>query len=86
MKGSRPIQAALTQGNDLPKTAATQQVVESMVDGKIVNNWVSVDFAYVTQQLGVDPFQGHGWETFDRGEKQPPQLRQFNRSSLPESP
>ena len=34
-------------------------------DGKIVSNWVMVDFPYVMRQLGVDPFQGHGWEKFD---------------------
>ncbi len=44
-----------------------------VVDGKIVDNWVSVDFAHVMQQLGVDPFAGHGWEAFDRGERVPPQ-------------
>lgn len=43
-----------------------------VVDGKIVANWVMVDFPYVMQQLGVDPFNGHGWEAFDRGEKTPP--------------
>ena len=43
-----------------------------VVDGKIVDNWVSVDFAHVMQQLGVDPFAGHGWEAFDRGERVPP--------------
>ena len=36
-----------------------------VVDGKIVDNWVMVDFPYVMQQLGVDPFAGHGWEMFD---------------------
>jgi len=41
-------------------------------DGKIVDNWVMVDFPHVMQQLGVDPFNGHGWEAFDRGEKVPP--------------
>ncbi len=41
-------------------------------DGKIVDNWVMVDFPHVMQQLGVDPFQGHGWEAFDRGERRPP--------------
>jgi predicted ester cyclase len=41
-------------------------------DGKIVDNWVSVDFAYVLQQLGVDPFDGEGWEAFDSGQKEPP--------------
>ncbi len=42
-------------------------------DGKIVDNWVSVDFAHVAAQLGVDLFRGHGWEAFDRGEREPPQ-------------
>ena len=36
-----------------------------VVDGKIVDNWVMVDFPYVMQQLGVDPFNGHGWGKFD---------------------
>jgi predicted ester cyclase len=36
-----------------------------VVDGKIVDNWVMVDFPYVMQQLGVDPFDGHGWEQLD---------------------
>jgi predicted ester cyclase len=43
-----------------------------VVDGKIVDNWVSVDFAHVIQQLGVDPFRGQGWEAYDRGERQAP--------------
>lgn len=33
-------------------------------DGKIVDNWVMVDFPYVLKQLGVDIFDGHGWERF----------------------
>lgn len=41
-------------------------------DGKIADNWVSVDFPQVLAQLGVDVFDGHGWESFDRGEKTPP--------------
>ena len=41
-------------------------------DGKIVDNWVMVDFPHVMRQLGVDPFNGHGWEAYDRGEKTPP--------------
>lgn len=44
-----------------------------VVDGRIADNWVSVDFAHVMQQLGVDPFKGYGWEAFDRGERVPPQ-------------
>lgn len=43
-----------------------------VVDGKITDNWVTVDFPHVMQQLGVDPFGGHGWEAFDRGERVPP--------------
>ena len=43
-----------------------------VVDGKIVDNWVSVDFAHVMAQLGVDVFKAEGWEAFDRGEKTPP--------------
>ena len=36
-----------------------------VVDGKIVDNWVMVDFPHVMQQLGFDPFKGHGWENLD---------------------
>jgi len=36
-----------------------------VVDGKIVDNWVMVDFPSILQQLGVDPFSGHGWEKMD---------------------
>jgi hypothetical protein len=36
-----------------------------VVDGKIVDNWVMVDFPYVMQQLGADPFNGQGWEQLD---------------------
>ena len=42
-------------------------------DGRIADNPVSVDFASVMAQLGVDVFSGEGWEAFDREEKQPPQ-------------
>jgi predicted ester cyclase len=38
-----------------------------VADGKIVDNWVMVDFPYVMQQLGVDPFGGQGWESRDTG-------------------
>ena len=41
-------------------------------NGKIVDNWVNVDFAHVLRQLGKDPFDGHGWESFDSGECVPP--------------
>ncbi|MEM1079850.1 MAG: ester cyclase [Pseudomonadota bacterium] len=43
-----------------------------VVDGKIVDNWVMVDFPHVLAQLGHDVFAGEGWEAFDRGEKKPP--------------
>ena len=43
-----------------------------VVDGKIVDNWVNVDFAHVASQLGTDLFNGHGWEVYDRGEKNAP--------------
>lgn len=40
--------------------------------GKIVDNWVMVDFPSVLSQLGVDCFSGQGWEAFDKGTKTPP--------------
>ncbi|MEM7272475.1 MAG: ester cyclase [Actinomycetota bacterium] len=43
-----------------------------VVDGKIVDNWVMVDFPAVLAQLGVDVFDGEGWEAYDRGERPPP--------------
>ena len=43
-----------------------------VVGGKIVDNWVMVDFPTVMQQLGADRFGGHGWEAFDCGERMPP--------------
>jgi len=42
-----------------------------VVDGKIVDNWVMVDFPHVMRQLGVDPFDGLGWEAYDDGSKIP---------------
>ena len=36
-------------------------------DGRIVDNWVMVDFPHVMRQLGVDPFNGEGWEKYDEG-------------------
>nr|WP_245866682.1 ester cyclase [Kandeliimicrobium roseum] len=41
-------------------------------DGRIADNWVSVDFAHVLWQLGRDVFDGHGWEAFDDGRAVPP--------------
>merc|ERR1712038_961877 len=43
-----------------------------VVDGKIVDNYVSVDFPHVMAQLGKDAFDGNGWEVYDRGERDPP--------------
>lgn len=41
-------------------------------DGRIVDNWVCVDFPAILAQLGVDVFHGEGWEAFDEGRKIPP--------------
>ncbi len=43
-----------------------------VVDGKIVDNYVMVDFPHVMRQLGTDPFQARGWEEYDMGRKTPP--------------
>ncbi|MEM8551843.1 MAG: ester cyclase [Pseudomonadota bacterium] len=43
-----------------------------IVDGKIVDNYVMVDFPGVLAQLGRDVFGGKGWERYDRGETTPP--------------
>jgi len=43
-----------------------------VADGKIEDNWVMVDFPHVMAQLGVDVFNGEGWEAFDRGERNAP--------------
>ncbi len=39
---------------------------------KIADNWVMVDFPFVLKQIGVDVFNGEGWEAFDKGKKIPP--------------
>ena len=44
-------------------------------NGKIIDNWVMVDFPHVLMQLGVDVFNGHGWEAFDSKEKILPKVR-----------
>ena len=31
-------------------------------EGRITDNWVMVDFPHVMAQLGVDVFNGEGWE------------------------
>ena len=43
-----------------------------VTEGRIADNWVSVDFASVLAQLGRDVFDGHGWEAFDDGTRVPP--------------
>ena len=40
-------------------------------DGLIIDNWVTVDFPSILSQLGVDVFNGLGWEAYDRGETAP---------------
>ena len=40
-------------------------------DGLIIDNWVTVDFPSILSQLGVDVFNGLGWEAYDRGEMAP---------------
>ena len=45
-----------------------------VVDGKIVENWVSVDFPHLLAQLGVDAFDGEGRERYDSGAKVAPQI------------
>ena len=45
-------------------------------DGRIADNWVSVDFAYVLAQLGEDVFGGRGWETYDDGTATPPKPKE----------
>jgi len=68
-----------THSGEFMGIAATGKKVEirymdfwKVRDGKIADNWVMVDFPHVMQQLGVDPFNGNGWEKFDTGESQPP--------------
>lgn len=36
-----------------------------IVDSKAMDNWGNVDFTYVLKQLGVDVFDGKGWEQND---------------------
>jgi predicted ester cyclase len=40
-----------------------------VVDGRIADNWVMVDFPHVLAQLGKDVFEGEGWEKYDRNEQ-----------------
>ncbi len=41
-------------------------------DGRITDNYVMVDFPDVLAQLGVDCFDGEGWEAYDEGRKRAP--------------
>jgi len=43
-------------------------------EGKIVDNYVMVDFPYVMAQLGTDAFDGEGWEKYDSGRVVPPDV------------
>tara|TARA_Y100000746_G_scaffold231370_1_gene245031 strand:- start:952 stop:1485 length:534 start_codon:yes stop_codon:yes gene_type:complete len=47
-----------------------------VANGKIVDNWVMVDFPKVLIQLGVDVFNGQGWEAYDQGAKKPPEPKE----------
>ncbi len=49
-------------------------------DGKILDNWVMVDFPHVMRQLGVDPFKGLGWEAYDEGLQAPPRPQKSHRA------
>ncbi len=69
-----------THSGEFMGIAPTGQRVEirymdfwKVVDGKIVDNWVMVDFPHVLSQLGHDVFAGKGWEAYDRGDAMPPQ-------------
>lgn len=48
-------------------------------DQKITDNWVMVDFPHVMAQLGVDVFNGQGWEAYDRGDRKPPEPASDNK-------
>ena len=68
-----------THSGEFLGVAATGKRVEirymdfwKVVDGKIVDNWVMVDFPHVLAQLGVDVFDGRGWEHYDTGARQAP--------------
>ncbi|SFT54200.1 ester cyclase [Sedimentitalea nanhaiensis] len=47
-----------------------------VVDDRITDNWVMVDFPHVLAQLGHDVFAGEGWENFDEGGRVPPDPKQ----------
>ena len=41
-------------------------------DGKVVDNWVMVDFPVMLRQPRVNVFSGQGWEAYDEGRRQSP--------------
>ena len=49
-----------------------------VVNGKIVDNWVTVDFPDILRQLGRDVFEGRGWENLTNNPK-----RDFRPDQLP---
>ena len=68
-----------THSGEFMGIAATGKQVEirymdfwRVKDGKIVDNWVMVDFPHVLRQLGVDVFNGQRWEAFDEGRRMAP--------------
>ena len=68
-----------THSGEFMSIAATGKRIEirymdfwKVVDGKIVDNWVMVDFPHVLSQIGHDVFDGKGWESYDRDESTPP--------------
>ena len=68
-----------THAGDFMGVVATRKRIEirymdfwKVEHGRITDNWVMVDFPHVLAQLGVDVFNGEGWEAFDRGDKVAP--------------
>lgn len=69
-----------THGGEFMGIAPTGKRVEirymdfwKVENGKIVDNWVMVDFPHVLAQLGVDIFRGEGWEKYDQSAEASPQ-------------
>ena len=67
-----------THGGEFMGIAPTGKRIEirymdfwKVEEERIVDNYVMVDFPHVLAQLGIDCFNGQGWEAFDRGEKTP---------------
>lgn len=79
----------VTHGGEFMGVAPTGKRIEvrymdfwKVVDGKIVDNWVMVDFPHVLAQLGVDIFDGIGWEAYDHGECTPPAPSHLQQQDL----